>query len=304
MAAVNGARVRFAGPREVDGSDGGLYNPGAWYDHDGELWTLLRREPVARCGDEVRSPILTHWPFGFRALRDVPFVGRLVDRQEDCRPFLYRGETLVVHTEVPNGVLSSSVRSAGIQPRMSRLVWEHDEVDDTCCLRAADQLALPRLLDPVEKNWVLLTRHDDLYLVYSLDPLVIYRRLVPGQWHLAVYQETDWTRRTGKPPRNSTHLLPFDGGWLGWWHLIFDGSYVTGAYWLDEKLTLQARTGILFDGQDVREGYKPGVLYLSSYVREDADHLRLFWGEADTWSSSQVVEVQWVRDRLTGGPHA
>lgn len=276
---------------------GGAYNPGVWRDGVGELMALVRNEVSFPCAVPSAPPlwVALAGPTDWGYVQETIVDGWGPERLEDFRPLQYGTTTFVVHTVVPPYAGSPGVRPGGIQPKLSIL--------DGHTLTRHDELRLPRLLAPVEKNWVLFQSAMGLGLVYSLDPLIIYLRSVPklaGRWTLVQHQPTNWTRALGKPPRNSANLVPFDDGWLGWWHTVLDRSYVTGAYWLDAQLTLAARTGIIFDGQDVVDGHKPGVLYLSSQVWEDTEQtrLRVYFGEADTWCSTATISADAIRRRL------
>lgn len=283
--------TRIAGPTTA--YPGGMYNPGAWTDGR-DTRVLLRAEPAFPAQGPA-AVVLGQWDGA--ALRDPLVPLRIVDapagaRVEDARPIAVDGVTYVVHTLVPADGLRPGVRTHGIQPWLSVL-----EADG---LRVIEPITLPRLLTPVEKNWVGFVHAGRLHLVYSLDPLIIYRA-AGDRWSLVRHAPTGWARALGKAPRNSAHLLPYAGGYLGWWHLIFDRSYVTGAYWLDTALQLRARTGILFDGQQVEDGHKPGVLYLSSVIDAGDGTWRLFFGEGDAYASTLAVGQDWVAGRLSRG---
>lgn len=283
-------RIRLAGPSEGLEAGGGLYNPGAWHDPIGDnVWLLLRRERAYPFIKRPSVPPVVAFvtPTGLCLSHTVSIIGHHADaRLEDFRPILHRGQVIVAHT---------IARDDGIKPGLSIL--------EGTTLTRWDDLNLPIALAPVEKNWVLASDGETLFLVYSLDPLVVFARLdgaINGGWWRRLFVEpTHWTSALGKPPRNSCNLVPFDGGWLGWWHIVLDQWYVQGAYWLDASFTLRARTGVLFDGQDVRDGFKPGVLYLSSQVlREAGGTISLYFGEGDAYSSTCTVGMDAVRDAL------
>jgi predicted GH43/DUF377 family glycosyl hydrolase len=116
---------------------------------------------------------------------------------------------------------------------------------------------------------------------------------------------TGLTERIGQPPRNSTHLVPFDDGCLGFYHYFVrdQGAYVyrTGAYWLDEHLKLEKWSDVLVDGSWARgtDLYKPGVVYVSSALI-DGEMVRLFYGEGDSHSGVATIPVQMMREALRG----
>lgn len=297
-------RPRLWGPGDLADSAGGLYNPGAWRTDAGAVALILRREaqppPYTTSVAPVLIPALTPQMTPAALAYRVACVGYHAGlRLEDFRPCVFAGQTLVTHTTV-------DVAHGLIQPMLSTLAV------DAGVLTRQDDLALPLVTQPVEKNWVLLPDqvHDALRLVYALDPLLIYTRQPTG-WVRTTWQPTDWTRALGKPPRNSCHLIPFaaptgEPGWLGWWHTLIDRTYVQGAYWLDGACTLRARTGILFNGQAVHDGFKPGCLYLSSQVDVPAEtSVALYFGEGDAYTAWTSVSYAALHAVLfpSGGPH-
>lgn len=275
----------------LGGSDGGLYNPGAYLRHDGTFGLVVRRE----FDYSWTQPCIPHWftfTNAFRLIEHCPLTptGHDTDaRLEDFRPFRYEDDLLVAHTR-----WKPHDRQYPIKPVLSKLNAMGG------LLTRYDDWLLPLPYAPVEKNWILLERHDGLLAtVYSLSPLVIYTRSVEGVWYLSHFESNDWEKSLGKPPRNSTHLLPFRDGYLGWWHTILDGAYVTGAYWLNADLKLVARTGILLDGHRLPDVdgdvYKPRVLYVSSQVitmdRFGQEAVFLFYGEGDAHSGVITVST-------------
>lgn len=280
---------------DLPDSGGGLYNPGAWQDPStGFIHALIRREvdytwtqPCYATPIQVLQPDLPAYDSDQLAL--TPIGHAPTERLEDLRPFVWQDQVLVSH-------VAYTPRSGGaVRQRISRL--EGDQ------LVRWDDWLLPQPLAPIEKNWALLHANDALTMIYSLSPLWIYaKHWRSGEWQMKVAAPNDWAKDLGKPPRNSTHLLPWRDGYLGFWHTQFDRSYVTGAYWLDQQLRLRRRTGILFDGQDVQVDadptlYKSGVRYISSYVDRGAD-LWIFAGVGDAHSEVIVVGADEVDRRL------
>jgi hypothetical protein len=88
---------------------------------------------------------------------------------------------------------------------------------------------------------------------------------------------------------NSANPITFEGGYLGFWHTIDEGRYVQGAYYLDANLRIRYRTGVLLDGGNVQEGFKPGVLYVSALVGLD-DRVLAFYGEADAHTGVAIFD--------------
>lgn len=286
---------------DLPGSDGGLYNPGAWVDAAGQLHLLVRYEadytwtkpchavPMTPFSDILQPPpppppeacFTAPWRSADHALLPIGFSTGT--RLEDFRPFVWQDQVLVSHVVYRPGT-GEPVRQA-----LSKIEGNH--------LVRWDDWALPLPLQPIEKNWVCLPDTNGIWCVYSLDPLLIFFRPSADRapWTLAVRQDTGLTKAFGKPLRNSTHLLPFDGGYLGFWHYILDRSYVTGAYWLDDQLRLAARTPILIDGSWVQgDVYKPGVCYVSSAIQR-GEEILLFYGEGDAHTGVATIQADDLR---------
>lgn len=282
-------------------SAGGLYNPGAYQHPDGQILMAIRHE-VDYTWTKPAQVKLVEFAADFTRLWSdtLPVRGHDTDaRIEDVRPFVFGPDVLMAHTR-----WKPHDRSYPIRPVLSRLAVNMAETP-WVWLERYDDWSLPLVPQPVEKNWVLLEKDGELYTVYSLDPLVIFRRhreqgtaARPDGWVLYNSSPNGWASALGKPPRNSTHLLPFAGGYLGWWHVILDQSYVHGAYWLDADLQLRARTGVLFDGSWVRgDVYKEGVMYVSSQLVQD-ERILLFYGEGDAHAGVATLRTDDVREAL------
>lgn len=278
---------------QLPDSAGGLYNPGAFSGPHGRGLLLRREVDYSWTKPAYVELIQEDMPLG--TSYTLPVVGHDPDaRIEDARPFRYQDAHLVAHT-----LWKPHDRRYPIKPRLSQVVW--DESAHGPALTRRDDWHLPIICQPVEKNWVLLEHDGTLYTVYCLDPLMLFF-YCDGRWILAHSTPNGWEKALGKPPRNSTHLLPFAGGYLGWWHIILDQTYVHGAYWLDQALQLKARTGVLFDGswvgrEDPYSVYKPGVLYVSSQLIQDEEIL-LFCGEGDAHSGVVTLKTDDVLEAL------
>lgn len=266
-------------------SDGGLYNPSVWTDLDGTQRLLVRREMDYTWQRPSFPTVVDTVSWQGTTLAFEGFDAK--SRIEDCRAFRWREHVLVTHVEYVPGP------GQIIYQRLSKKIGD--------ALEKWDPWALPRHVPirPVEKNWVLGSNGDDLFMVYSLDPLIVCRRVRDGIWKLVHGYPTGLTKAFGKELHNSTHLLPFDGGYLGFWHYILDRSYVTGAYWLDAAFHLRRRSPILVDGAWVQGNvYKAGVCYISSAAIE-GDDVKLYYGEGDSHSGVATIAISDIRSVLT-----
>ncbi len=282
---------RFLTRGDLPDSGGGLYNPSVFSLPDGSQALLVRREvdytwtkpSFPTVVDLATKADITLTPTGFQDGARI----------EDCRAFNWGSAILVSHVDY---VCVKGRVSGFVKQRLSYIA------DDK--LVKWDDWDLPVPLRKIEKNWVLAS--DDagrLFTIYSLDPLIVCRRSSDGQW---IRHRTDvttgLTEAFGKPPSNSTHLIPFDGGFLGFWHYFKPRStYITGAYWLDADFRLAKRSDALIDGSWVQEDiFKPGVYYVSGATIK-GDDLLLWAGEGDAHSSVATMSVSDLRLSLKAG---
>ena len=271
---------------DVPGSDGGIYNPAA-VAQGSSILLLCRREidyrftakvyPEAVLVDPESFAVTRHWTL---RKRGFPRGSRI----EDFRTIDFRGDLLVVHT---------LVTKERIRPVISRVTGSR--------LEPCDDLDLPLDAGRVEKNWVLFERDGALYCLYGLDPLTIFVRGRRGSWALVRRERTGWADEIEGTLSNSTNLIPFLGGALGFWHTRRHGRYVQGAFLLDAGMRIRFRTGVLLDGAEVHEGFKPGVLYVSSLVR-DRGRVLAFYGEGDAHTSVAIFDEGGLADELMRSP--
>jgi predicted GH43/DUF377 family glycosyl hydrolase len=283
---LSAPRRRLVRRGQIPGSNGGIYNPGAVVE-DGVIRLLCRREIDYRFTSFVYPELITLDASTLAVLdtRTLTRVGyRDGVRLEDFRSLMFEGMHLVVHTTVDGRT---------IRPSLSRIL------DDT--LQPFDDLALPIELQRVEKNWVLFEHGGALHCLYKLDPLTIFRRAPDGSWTCIVEDENGWSGSVAGTLSNSTNLVPFEGGYLGFWHTIDDGRYVQGAMFLNADLEITYATGTLLDGGDVREGFKPGVLYVSALVA-DAARVLAFYGEGDSHTGVAEFDRAALWDALRASP--
>jgi predicted GH43/DUF377 family glycosyl hydrolase len=277
---------RLVSRGELPGSDGGIYNPGAILKED-RIVLMCRREIDYRFtkhvfAEEIELDAST---LGFRGHRTLINRGFPEDaRIEDFRPFEFQGEILVTHTVVT---------PRGIRPRISRVVDGY--------LEFFDPMTLPVPLGKVEKNWVLFEHENALHCLYSLDPLTIFRRGPHGGWHLVLSEANGWRDELQESLSNSTNLIPFMGGYLGFWHTRIENDYVQGAFLLGQDLRLKYRTPTILDSSQASPGYRPGTLYVSGLVQHER-RILAFYGEGDAHTSVAIMEADELADMLRQYP--
>lgn len=282
---IASTRHRLIARGDLPGSDGGVYNPGALMTDEG-IVLLARREIDYRFTPIVHAERIVLDPDSLALRSHRTLVRRGYPdgaRIEDFRLMRHAGEILAVHTLVHGG---------RIRPMLSRLTERHIE--------PAGSLIMPFEVEPIEKNWVLFEHRGVLHCLYSLDPLTILAR-EGGVWRVVRRTHNGWADRFVGMLSNSTNLIPFRGGHLGFWHSIVDRRYVQGAMMLDDRLDLVAATGVLIDGGDIRRGHKPGVLYTSALV-EHAGRVLAFHGEADEHVGVTIFDAEALAAELEGHP--
>jgi predicted GH43/DUF377 family glycosyl hydrolase len=280
------AHRRLVSRGDIPGSAGGVYNPGAVLV--GSLVLLLCRREIDYRFSTVVFPESFHVDPDTLAVvgRHTLSKGRYPAgcRIEDFRCIDFDGMLLVAH---------SLVGRERIKPIISRVIDKHIE--------PFDDFALPIDIGRIEKNWVLFEKDGQLHCLYKLDPLTILVRRTDGSWRLVKEEENGWADGFERTLSNSTNLIPFMGGYLGFWHTILRGRYVQGAFLLDHDLAIKYRTGILLDGAQVRDGYKPGVLYVSALV-EHVGRILAFYGEGDAHTSVAVFDAAALAEELARSP--
>ncbi|MEO8487711.1 MAG: hypothetical protein ABI585_15395 [Betaproteobacteria bacterium] len=275
-------RHRIVSRGDLPGSDGGVYNPGAIVEGDA-IVLIARREIDYRFTSIVHAERIVVDPrtldvVAHRTLRRIGYSDDA--RIEDFRSIRHRGETLVVHT---------MVHADRIRPVLARA--------DETSITFVGELEMPFATTRIEKNWVLFEHHGELHCLYRLEPLTILAREGGGRWRVCKRDHLAWP--TGFPASlsNSSNLVPFEGGHLGFWHARVDERYVQGAMLLDEKLDIVAATGVLLDGRDAAPGQKAGVLYVSSLVVHDGRVLA-FYGEGDAHTGVAILDAAALADAL------
>lgn len=285
---------------ELPGSNGGIYNPGVLIDQ-GRIYLLCRREIDYQFSHIVHPELIEIDPDSLKKISSTTltkFGYPEFSRIEDFRCIHFEGKQLVVHTLHTGGRLNNiaSKNYAGLIQDPQAL---HDplllkpvisEIQDGV-LRPYDAFDLPIQLKTVEKNWVLFEHHQCLHCIYDLDPLTIFRKESTGEWVLIIEEDNGWSKDFPFYLSNSVNLIPFESGYLGFWHTIEYGSYVHGAYWLDHNLKLQYKTDVLIDSACIKTGPKPGVIYITSASQRENEIL-LFYGKADSDTAVMRIDAK------------
>lgn len=283
---IRAERRRLIARGEFPDSRGGIYNPGAVVEND-VIMLLCRREVNYEFTTAVHPEIIVidRQSLAVRSHRTLQKLGSHAGvRIEDFRLIDFNGQRLVTHTVVT---------ASGIKPAISRIT--------DAGLEPFDPFDLPLALNRVEKNWMLFEHESRLHCLYRLDPLTILVQSSRHRWELLKEEDNGWSARYPGLISNSANLIPFDGGYLGFWHTVVGGRYVQGALRLDRDLSIAAVTGVLLDGAEIRDGFKPGVLYVSSLVAQ-GDRILAFYGEADSHTGVAIFDADALASELRRSP--
>jgi hypothetical protein len=298
----------IAGPHYL-GFDGGIYNPGAlqtgdggvilmakgqvchWWDAVGINAELYQKgSPVVFTLDKDLSPKSSHvvqYSSNFPAIDKVGY--------EDFRLFYYNKEIWVNHsllTLVPRHACAWTFQDA------KQVLSSLDSTYTRLSFLGQPQVDFQA--KQTEKNWLYVEQDGNLYLFYSFHP---YRVL-----KLTDRKSLTFTTVIDQPLGDrladiggfktlvsfSTNPIDYDERhWLLLVHQVEHGR-VERCYhhWgvLIEKKTLlpcKITATPLFSGRGAR-GRKPGIMYVTSVIRREADFV-FFSGEGDAFITQVVV---------------
>lgn len=294
-----GGRVnsrRLAGPASGPGWDA-VFNPGAVARPDGTLllcrvedatWSEMQVDETVfmrRCpprllaldaSGQVRTTRETSWTA-------APAAN--THRMEDFRLFAHGGRVLSNHAllRLPAPARAGQpVDLDRIETRVAFSLLDPERGE----LRFIGEPKLPRVLGRTEKNWVCFTEADDLFLLHSPAPFLLYRCTNWERLEFAPVIEASWRLpdepRSGLPSlRNSINPVPYDGEhWLHVVHRVYPGKRY--AYWpvLISRRTLRpvqaSRQPLACGGWTGTEG----LIYLSA-VLPGPDQIDLYFGAED-----------------------
>ena len=203
---------------------------------------------------------------------------------EDFRLFYFRNELYAIHTLCV--AEKNWVNADVIKPVIAK-VSRHS-------LTLLDYCELPYVKrNFMEKNWLPIVYKDELYLLYGLDPLRIYK-LEGWSWRMVQEVDTGLSAQIKKTYPDSSMLslsaiecLNGDA-FLGFWHIRDAEIYKQGMFGLDmSTLDITHFTEPVIVAEDL-EGFKPSCLYISDLVITDTT-VEAWAGEAD--SHTMLIEI-------------
>lgn len=233
----------------------GVLNPGGILNN-GSMVLLARGETfswAAQKLDESKllasvQPVVIHrasaqTPFQTKVLPPLRPPGTMTARTEDFRLFRFRGEVFSNH---PVMVGPSSTPRTGHPVRLehitSRIGLSRLDVDPFR-LEWIGYPELGRPLARVEKNWVMFTEGERLFLLYSMSPYVLFECRDWNDLRFEVIIDESLAlpfSGDGLSIRNSVNPVPYDADhWLHVVHRVYPNKQYT--YWavLIDRRTLR-----------------------------------------------------------------
>lgn len=290
-------RIRLLSEGQLPDSSGGIYNP-AGITHPtirNERTLLMRKEKHHQFHNDSSAVMVIEKIEKLRhgEVDNIYYpkrVGFPTDSKiEDFRLFYFRNQLYAIHTicETKGGWEIASK----IKPVISKVSRHSIELVDWC-----DLPYVPRKIG--EKNWLPIVHNDELYILYSLDPLRIFK-LEGWSWREYKFEETGLAKHIKSMLPGSSFLslsaiTHYESDkYLGFWHVRFEDPikgwiYVQGMFILNMKtLKIENFTPPIMEGGDL-EGHRPDCIYVSGLVCFE-DKVEVYAGEGD--SHSVLIEL-------------
>lgn len=284
-------KYRILSLGDLPNSMGGIYNGGCAAFHESKRILLPRVEKNYMFTNDVDAVLiegdvedLKKGQYTSKVLTKVGFSPD--SRIEDFRLFIHNDQLYACHTLVLGWNGSSMSTPKLITPVISKIV------DDKIIL--FDYLSLPIKRQPTEKNWQIFSWNGDLYCLYSLDPLIIFKH-IGFSWHPIKEEENGLIELVhGRLPGSGYLSLSAMTHWrdefmLGFWHTYVHGVIHQGAFILNMKtLDITEFTQPVLTGEGWDDGYKKGIVYVSGLVVTEST-VEAWVGECDSHTS--LVEI-------------
>lgn len=275
-------RILSAG--DFPNSKGGIYNPSV-INFNNELICITRVESKPEHKrkdwlDTTAEAYLTYLDSDLNTLHSTPltligFETIEAFRIEDFRLFEFCG---VIHVAHP------LVTKEGVRQALSKIV------DNTLVLVHTFDSPFDR---QVEKNWGFFVDKEELFVLYSIDPWVIYRVRSDYSLELVVRDNYNGKWEVNKEDSMlslSTLPILYNGqSYLTITHSRVSGKYIQGAILFDRDSFLPVYgTSQAFLRGGKEKGIRPNVLYVSG-IHLTEKEIHLFYGEGDTHSSVYTI---------------
>lgn len=209
----------------------------------------------------------------------------LVIGWEDCRLFSWKNELWCTGT----------VRELTDDGWCNIVLSKIENVDDQYCRFANYRIIEPNFKEKQhEKNWMPLITGDNLYFLYSCDPV----RVIDYHGNLISQQESTIASDSF---RGGGSLIPFDNNWLA----VIHESHVMA----DNRRTYMHRF-VVYDHQGCLIKYspafyfkQPGVEFAAGLAKDpNSDKIIVSFGFKDNESYISIINSNDIRDILTDVP--
>jgi hypothetical protein len=261
---------------DVDGSEGGIFNPDQVVNEWDDIITIYRTEKnmdaygnysagtampyVTDCGTEVKVKLRKENPH----------------RIEDFRLFTYLENIYCNHKIVVNGKQG--------ERDMKTALAHFDEIGRFDFIGTPN---LPIQLQKCDINWVFFSERERLYCIYQLQPYQLFYSDDIEIWHKqdVVQPKLNWFHKN-QFICNSTNPILVHGYYFMMFHSRESGVYHHGAVLINKdtkEIEYYTKNSIIIKDLSLIEGWNKTILYVSGAIYfEETDTLRILFGEGDS----------------------
>lgn len=296
--------IRILSEDQLPDSSGGIFNPSAVITSTpNERIILMRKEALHKYTNDSSQVLIIEKieKLRFGEVDNLYYpncVGFPQDsKQEDFRLFNYKGEFYAIHTLC---VTKKSWSDATLlKPVISKVTRSEIKLVDWC--------DLPYVQRKIgEKNWLPIVHNDELYILYSLDPLRIYK-LEGWSWREVCNEDSGLALTVKEMMPKSSYLSLSaithwkDDLWIGFWH-VRDINYEQGMFILNMRtFKIENFTPPVLHGGDL-PGHRPDCLYVSGLVN-NGQTLEVYCGTGDSHSDLIELEINDVAQTISEHPY-
>ena len=278
-------------PGDLEDSEGGIYNPG-FCEFRGKNYMIVRVEKNTEKERGIRDlwlrttsvPHIVELDSKFEIINKFPLrvVGDFI-RVEDFRLFTFNNKLYSNHVVVD--------KSKKIYPVIS----EVDLHNQTLKILGTIELDISKR--EVEKNWSFFTHNDELFLIYSVSPWVIFKidlEQLTGVNIKNYETKFDWIESGFIS--NSTNPIKLDTNTniMGFHSRDNKFIYHQGFLIFDDNLNyINSSKEPYLSGGDY-DTIHPNVIYTSSISLSSEKRLVVFAGDGDT----KTIKIEFKKDKI------
>lgn len=265
---------------EVENSEAGIFNPSGIVLSDGSRMTIYRKEKGLNAKKQYSHGTAIPYVHVLSSDRDEAYELELEGfdknlRVEDFRLFLYEDKVYCSHSVIANNLRDDMTCEVGVSLIHGKKL----------CFQYYARPDIKR--GKVEKNYAFFQdENKDLYLVYSLSPYILFKRVFGGWVKVEVMNpDLDWMHKD-QFICNSTHPILIGEHYLMFFHTKESGQYFQGAVLINKDTKeIDYCTPYSIPIKTGNEGMVPKMNYVSgAMVVPKQNVVRLFIGEGDSHS--------------------